>query len=84
MCCAPAEDPKLVIVFVVHEPANAHFGGDVAAPGAVHLMEDALTYMGVPGSPALPLPPQQVASRLWEFQTSQITDRTFGSKGAAE
>ena len=63
---------------------GGQFGNTGNAPGAVHLMEDALTYMGVPGSPALPLPPQQVAGRLWEFQTSQITDRTFGSKGAAE
>jgi cell division protein FtsI/penicillin-binding protein 2 len=84
MCCAPAEDPKLVVVFIIHDPGSAHFGGDVAAPGAVHLMEEALTYMGVPGSPPLPLPPAQIAAKLWDFQASQITDRTFGSKGTAE
>jgi cell division protein FtsI/penicillin-binding protein 2 len=85
IACAPAEDPRLVVAFIVHEPGTAqHFGGAVAAPGACHLLEDALTYMEVPGSPALPLPPEQVASRLWEFQTSQITDRTFGSKGLEE
>jgi hypothetical protein len=36
--------------------------------------------MEVPGSPPLPLPPEQIASRLWVFQPTQITDRTYGSR----
>jgi cell division protein FtsI/penicillin-binding protein 2 len=85
IACAPAEDPKLVIAFVVHDPGgSAYFGGLVAAPGACRVLEEALTYMNVPGSPALPLPPPQVADKLWEFQPAQITDRVFGSKGLAD
>jgi cell division protein FtsI/penicillin-binding protein 2 len=49
ICCAPAEDPKLVIAFVVHEPkAGFYFGG-------------------------------QVASKLWEYQEKQITDRGYSA-----
>jgi len=85
IACAPAEDPKIVVVFIVHDPGTAaYFGGLVAAPGACRLMEEILTYMGVPGSPPLPLPPEQVAGRLWEYQASQITDRSFGAKPLAQ
>jgi len=85
VACAPAEDPKIVVMMVVHEPnTGAIFGGTIAAPGAKRLIEEALTYMGVPGSPALPLPPANVGGKLWVFQNSQITDRTFGSKIVGE
>jgi len=85
MGCAPAEDPKLVVVMIIHDPGTAvHFGGLVAGPGACKLLEKALTYMDVPPSPALPQPPPEVAPKLWEFQANQISDRTFGTKPAAE
>jgi cell division protein FtsI/penicillin-binding protein 2 len=85
LACAPAEDPKLVIAMVVHEPGGSvYFGGQVAAPGACRVLEEALTYMQIPGSPALPLPPDEIAGKLWEFQPKQITDRTFGTKAPGE
>jgi cell division protein FtsI/penicillin-binding protein 2 len=85
IACAPAEDPRIVVAFIIHDPGTAeYFGGQVAAPGACRLIEDALTYLEVPGSPPLPLAPEQVASRLWEYQPTQITDRIFGSKGLDE
>jgi cell division protein FtsI/penicillin-binding protein 2 len=80
ICCAPAEDPRIVVAFIVHDPSgHLYFGGDVAAPGACRLVEEALTYLNVPGSPSLPLPPPLIASRLWNFQPTQITDRSFGA-----
>jgi cell division protein FtsI/penicillin-binding protein 2 len=85
MACAPAEDPKVVVVMIIHEPGTgAHYGGTVAAPGACKLLEQTLTYMNVPASPALPQPPPEVAGRLWEFQANQISDRMFGTKPVAE
>jgi cell division protein FtsI (penicillin-binding protein 3) len=80
IACAPAEDPRLVVAFVLHDPTvKGHYGGTVAAPGACRLLEEALTYLNVPPSPPLPLPSPQIASRLWEFRLNQITNRNFGS-----
>jgi cell division protein FtsI (penicillin-binding protein 3) len=81
IACAPAEDPKLVIAFIIHEPDKsiAHYGGAVAAPGATKFLERALTYMEVPSSPPLPLPPAQMASVLWDYHEKEYTDRNSGA-----
>jgi cell division protein FtsI/penicillin-binding protein 2 len=70
MSGAPFEDPRLVVVMIIHEPDKelAHYGGTVAAPGAARLIERALAYLQVPPSPDLPLPPPQVASVLHNYQ----------------
>jgi cell division protein FtsI/penicillin-binding protein 2 len=72
---APAESPRLVIAFIIHEPDRDHavkqglsyYGGAVAAPGAGRLMERALAYLQVPASPDLPPPPPQIASVLVNY-----------------
>jgi len=66
MCAAPAENPRLVVTMIIHEPDKsiAHYGGDVSGPATKRLLERALTYLGVPSSPDLPLPPPQIASVL--------------------
>jgi cell division protein FtsI/penicillin-binding protein 2 len=72
---APAEDPKLVVAFIVHEPDKewalennlSYYGGAVAAPGAGRLIERTLTYMQAPESGDLPLPPPQIADVLYKF-----------------
>lgn len=81
MCCAPYENPRLVVVCVIHDPDRtiAHYGGKVAAPVAVKFIERALTYMEVPGSPDLPLPPPEVAAKLWDYDATDYTDRNFGA-----
>jgi cell division protein FtsI (penicillin-binding protein 3) len=81
MACAPYENPRLVVVCVIHDPDReiAHYGGKVAAPAAVKFIERALTYMEVPSSPDLPLPPPQVASVLWDYSPKDYTDRNFGA-----
>jgi hypothetical protein len=69
ICGGPAENPQLVITFIIHDPNRniAHYGGAVAAPGAMRLMERTLSYLQVPPSPDLPPPPPEVAKLLWEY-----------------
>jgi cell division protein FtsI/penicillin-binding protein 2 len=66
---APAENPRLIIAFIVHEPdkAKAHYGGWVAAPGASRVLQRSLAYLQVPASPDLPLPPPSVANVLYGY-----------------
>jgi cell division protein FtsI/penicillin-binding protein 2 len=70
MSGAPFEDPRIVVVMIIHEPDKelAHYGGTVAAPGASRLIERALAYLQVAPSPDLPLPPPQVAAVLQNYQ----------------
>jgi cell division protein FtsI (penicillin-binding protein 3) len=66
---APAEDPRIVIAFIIHEPDRtlAHFGGKVAAPGASRMIDRVLTYLQVPASPELQPPPPYIAGKLYNF-----------------
>jgi cell division protein FtsI/penicillin-binding protein 2 len=65
---APAENPRLVIAFVVHDPhAPVAFGGIIAAPGASQVLQRSLAYLQVPASPDLPLPPPSIANLLYSY-----------------
>ncbi|HEV2296294.1 MAG TPA: penicillin-binding protein 2 [Tepidisphaeraceae bacterium] len=72
---APAESPRLVVAFIIHEPDKAHaeaqglsyYGGGVAAPGAGRLLERSLAYLQVPASPQLAPPPPQIANVLYNY-----------------
>jgi cell division protein FtsI/penicillin-binding protein 2 len=72
---APAENPEIVVAFIIHEPDKAHalantgtyYGGAIAAPGAAKLIERTLTYLNVPASPELKPPPPQIAGVLYNF-----------------
>ncbi len=45
---APYENPRLVVACVVHKPTKkSYYGGIVAAPAAMRVIESSLTYMGV-------------------------------------
>lgn len=44
---APASDPQLVVVVVIHEPQGRHFGGLVAAPVFAKIMGGALRFMDI-------------------------------------
>jgi cell division protein FtsI/penicillin-binding protein 2 len=81
MAIAPYEHPQVVVVCVIHDPDRsiAHYGGKVAAPVAMKFIERALTYMEIPASPDLPLPPPQVANVLWDYSEKDYTDRNFGA-----
>ena len=46
---APANDPRVVAVVVIHEPSNGqYFGGEVAAPVFASLVERSLRLLQVP------------------------------------
>jgi cell division protein FtsI (penicillin-binding protein 3) len=80
IACAPYENPKLVIAFIIHDPTHGSpYGGEVAAPGACRFLERALTYMEIPSSPDLPLPPPQVANVLWNYDANAYTNRNIGA-----
>jgi cell division protein FtsI (penicillin-binding protein 3) len=65
---APAENPRLVIAFIIHDPnKEAHFGGAVAGPGASRVLQRSLEYLQVPKSPDLPMPAQNVVAVLHGF-----------------
>jgi cell division protein FtsI (penicillin-binding protein 3) len=69
ICGAPAEDPRIVAAFIIHEPDKslAHYGGAVAAPGAVKMLERTLAYLQIPPSPELVPPPPSIAKVLYAF-----------------
>lgn len=69
LCGAPAEAPRLVVAFIVHEPDKdvGHYGGVVSAPGAKRLLERSLSYLQVPASPELSPPPEWIQPALHGF-----------------
>jgi cell division protein FtsI/penicillin-binding protein 2 len=69
LCGAPAENPRLVVAMIVHEPDKsiAHYGGNVSGPAAKRLLERALSYFQVPSSPDLPLPSPKIANVLIDY-----------------
>jgi cell division protein FtsI/penicillin-binding protein 2 len=82
---APAEDPQIVVAFIIHEPdastpearaKKRYYGGAVAGPGACRLVERVLTYMNVPASPDLPVPPPQIADVLYDYNPKVYTRKT--------
>lgn len=70
---APAEAPKLVIAFIIHEPDRgiAYYGGAVSAPGASKVLTRSLAYLQTPASPDLPLPPANIANVLWGYNAKE-------------
>jgi len=76
VAAAPAENPRLVIAFIIHDPnKEAHYGGAVAGPGASLVLQRSLAYLQVPRSPDLPMPPDAVVNVLSNF-SPKIYDRT--------
>ncbi len=85
MGAAPAENPRLVAVFIVHEPDRsiAHYGGTVSAPAAGRFFFRALSYLQAPQSPILLPPPPNVASVLFNFNP-KVYNREAKSTGTHE
>jgi len=50
VCGAPVADPRIVVACVIHRPdkSKGYYGGIVAAPAAVSVVDQTLAYMGVP------------------------------------
>jgi cell division protein FtsI/penicillin-binding protein 2 len=82
---APAENPRLVIAYIIHDPSKeAHYGGDVAGPGASQVLQRSLAYLGVPRSPDLPLPPENVITVLKDFKAVVYSREAKGHVAMAE
>lgn len=44
----PAEEPRLAVIVVIHEPKGAHYGGVVAGPVFKKIADESLSYLRVP------------------------------------
>lgn len=44
----PANDPRLAMIVVIHEPKGAHYGGVVAGPIFKKIASESLSYLSVP------------------------------------
>jgi cell division protein FtsI/penicillin-binding protein 2 len=87
ICGAPAENPRLTVAFVIHEPhgeGNEHYGGAVAAPGAKRLVERTLAYLQVPPSPDLTPPPPAIANTLYSFDPKIYTKKPKAALASVE
>lgn len=56
LCAAPADDPKVSVVVMVHRPKKSigYYGGTVSAPPAAKILGTTLDYLGVPDDPVAP------------------------------
>lgn len=65
---APIDDPRIAVVVVIDEPRGEHYyGGQVAGPAFVRVVDETLRYLGVPPKPgadgAPPARPSQDGER---------------------
>jgi cell division protein FtsI (penicillin-binding protein 3) len=70
---APVENPAVVIIVVIDEPAGAYHGGDVAAPVFREIAEQILPDLGIAPDAKLNLESDQVADSAPEAQSPQAT-----------
>jgi cell division protein FtsI/penicillin-binding protein 2 len=50
VCAAPAADPEVAVLVMIHRPKGAVYtGGRVSAPAAKEIVAKSLAYLGVPG-----------------------------------
>lgn len=59
----PANDPRLAMIVVIHEPKGAHYGGVVAGPVFKKIADESLSYLSVPRDDAAEKRLQLVSSR---------------------
>lgn len=44
---APAEDPQVIALLIIHNPQGIYYGGTIAAPRVKELYENVLPYLGI-------------------------------------
>lgn len=49
---APADDPQVQVLVIIHNPQGVYYGGTIAAPVARDIFADILPYLGIPRSEA--------------------------------
>ena len=45
---APADDPQVLVLVVIHNPQGVYYGGTIAAPVARDIFADILPYLNIP------------------------------------
>ena len=68
---APVDDPRLLLLVMVDEPQDGHYGSAVAGPIFFKVMSAALPYLGVPPRP--PRPGEVVGSAVAQQLAQQPT-----------
>lgn len=48
---APAEEPKVLTLLIIHNPQGTYYGGTIAAPLVKELYENVLPYLGIEQTP---------------------------------
>ena len=56
---APAQDPQVLALVIIHDPQGIYYGGTIAAPVVRELFEHILPYLGIEKSEDLPEPSLQ-------------------------
>lgn len=56
---APAQDPQVLALAIIHDPQGIYYGGTIAAPVVRELFENILPYLGIEKSEDLPEPSLQ-------------------------
>lgn len=56
---APAQDPRVLALVIIHDPQGIYYGGTIAAPVVRELFENILPYLGIEKSEDLPEPSLQ-------------------------
>lgn len=51
MCFAPADDPQVLCLVIIHNPTGIYYGGTIAAPVAKELFLNILPYLGIERGP---------------------------------
>lgn len=51
---APANDPKVLALCIIHDPQGIYYGGTIAAPVVRSIFENILPYLGVDKSDEKP------------------------------
>lgn len=51
---APAQDPQVLALVIIHDPQGIYYGGTIAAPVVRELFENILPYLGIEKSEDLP------------------------------
>ncbi|MBA3514485.1 MAG: transpeptidase family protein [Pyrinomonadaceae bacterium] len=69
---APVENPAVVIIVVIDEPAGAYHGGDVAAPVFREIAEHTLPDLGIAPDTKLNLESHQVAQAAPSVQSPKV------------
>ena len=44
---APAQDPQVLALVIIHDPQGIYYGGTIAAPVVRELFENILPYLGI-------------------------------------